>query len=72
MTSEENAYLAAHVIKLASESPRAARGLRDIIKKNMDRFAEGSAEYDQLLDTLQSLDLFIAHNGQGYSEEPLK
>lgn len=65
-TKEETNWLIEHLIGLSKGSPRTARGVRDLIKKALSEHDEGTDAHDQLLATLQSLDLYIAEQGKGY------
>lgn len=58
-----------HIIESCKTNPRMARGLRDLLLKSLAKFDEGSEQHSSLLQTLNTLDTYIAEEGKGYSKD---
>lgn len=58
-----------HMINGAKTNPRMAKGLRELLVKGLSEHQEGSEAHSHLLETLNSLDTFIAREGSGYSKD---
>jgi len=61
-----------HLVTQCVNNPRIARLFRDLIKESMSKHPEGSEAHSHLLQTLNSLDTYIASAGDGYAKEPLR
>jgi hypothetical protein len=69
MTNE--ARMIEHIVESAKTNPRMARGLRELLVKALGNHQEGSEVHSSLLETINSLDTYIAAEGDGYSKEPV-
>jgi hypothetical protein len=65
----DTSWLIEHVVESAKSNPRMARGLRDLIKNAIEKQTPGSDEHSHLLETINSLDNYIASDGNGYAKE---